>query len=285
MTEVILHLSLIQGIGSATIRKIIGSFTSLSLLYTLSLKELQYNLPISAASAALIYQGLADKRLLENELLLCQRQGIQIVTVLDDTYPLLLKEIHIPPALLYVKGVLNKQDWLAVVGSRTADSYGFKRVQELVPALVQRGYGIVSGGAVGIDTAAHEAVLSAGGRTIAVLGSGLLKPYPARNKQLFERIQERGGAVISSFSLLTEPKAGFFPVRNRIIAGLARGCLVVQASEKSGALITAYQALEQGREVGAVPGSVDNPLTVGCHNLIAQGDHLIASVNDLDLML
>ena len=155
------------------------------------------------------------------------------------------------------------------------------RVTSFIPELVHNGCSIVSGGALGIDGLAHRATLEAQGVTVAVLGSGLLKPYPAAHKTLFKKIIECRGALVSCFPLLTEPKPALFPARNRIIAGLSRGCLVVQAGIPSGALITAQYAVDEGREVFAVPGSLDNPLSVGCHRLISQGATLVTSASDI----
>ncbi|MGE0206491.1 MAG: DNA-processing protein DprA, partial [Candidatus Babeliales bacterium] len=162
-----------------------------------------------------------------------------------------------------------------------ADDYAHEAIKAIVPSLVAHGWTIVSGGALGADTMAHEAALSSKGITVAVLGSGLLRPYPTKNKSLFQTIYTEGGAVVSPFPLLSDPLPGNFPARNRIISGLSRGCLVVQAAEKSGASITAHCALDQGRDVFAVPGLLNNPLSHGCHRLIQQGAKLVTSAQDI----
>jgi DNA processing protein len=175
----------------------------------------------------------------------------------------------------------RREKFLAIVGARKADNYGQRVIDALVPDLVAAHYTIVSGGARGIDTMAHEATLKNGGTTIAVLGSGLLNPYPHQNKKLFKSIIDHGGAMVSSFPLTAEPLAGNFPARNRIITGLSHGCLIVQAAQKSGALISAHYAMEQGREVFAVPGPFDNELSAGCNGLIQNGAKLVMNSADI----
>ena len=170
---------------------------------------------------------------------------------------------------------------IAVVGSRNANHYGQRVINSLVPELVAHNFVIVSGGALGADSMAHRAALDAGGKTIVVLGSGLLQSYPATNVRLFETIINQGGTILSSFSLNRTAIPGNFPARNRIIAGLSHGCIVVQAAQKSGARITAQFALDQGREVFAVPGPVDDELSLGCHALIQDGAKLVNSVDDI----
>ena len=170
---------------------------------------------------------------------------------------------------------------LAIVGARKADAYGYRVINQLVPELVAANYIIVSGGALGIDAAAHEVTIKSGGITIAVLGSGLLQPYPSSNKHLFASIIEHGGCLVSSFPLRMQALPGHFPARNRIITGLSHGCLVVQAAQKSGALISAHYALEQGREVFAIPGPFDSELSAGCNALIQQGAKLVTCTTDI----
>lgn len=281
----LLHLSLISGIGPATIAKLIHafSFERIAILYQLTSAEIIQAAQLPATIAQIITVGLRDSKLLELELSLIDKHAITWLTLYDTGYPELLKHIHLPPTILYVRGpgLEHSLKSLAVVGSRACDAYGTQIITMLIPQLVAQNYTIVSGGALGIDTLAHDIALKNGGITVAVLGSGLLRPYPNINNKLFERIVNQGGAVISSFALMAEPLPGNFPARNRIIAGLASGCLVVQAAQKSGSLITASFALENGREVFAVPGPINNPLSAGCHSLIAQGATLVASVIDI----
>ena len=222
-------------------------------------------------------------RLLEQELLLLEKHRIQFVTAFHDAYPSLLKHTHMPPLGLYVQGELAHTyvRSLAIVGSRQANEYGKQVVDQIVPELVAQDWLIVSGGALGIDALAHAATLRAGGKTIAVIGSGLLNSYPHANRRLFEQIVDQGGAVVSSFPLTMEPLAINFPARNRIIAGMTRGCLVVQAAAKSGALITADIALKEGREVFAVPGSIFDLLSAGCHHLLKEGALVVHAVEDI----
>ena len=283
--SLILHLSLITGIGPATIQSIIAkqsSVDSLDRLYDLSTHEFMQLFGVSARTAQLLVAGLVDKRLLEAELELIARHNVTLITMLDDSYPQLLAQIHLPPAVLYVQGRLSGGDYsVACVGSRAAGAYAKRVVHAIVPELVNRGCSIISGGAQGVDAFAHQTALEHGGHTVAVLGSGLLRPYPSTNRRLFSLIVERGGALVSGFPLTMAPAPGNFPARNRIIAGLAQSTVVVQAAAQSGALITARFALEQGRDVYAVPGMFDDPLSAGCHELIKQGATLLSSVADM----
>ncbi len=210
-----------------------------------------------------------------------QRRGYRILTLPDRDYPPLLREIADPPALLYVYGALAPDAAsIAVVGSRKATSYGLTTARRLCEGLAARGITVVSGMALGIDTAAHEGALAGGGRTVAVLGTGLECVYPPRNKALFERIAQCG-AVITEFALDACPEPHHFPVRNRIISGICLGTVVVEAAQRSGSLITARLAGEQGREVYAVPGSVHAANSHGTHALIKQGAKLVQDVDDI----
>lgn len=208
--------------------------------------------------------------------------GADFITYKDHNYPENLRAIYDPPPALFVMGQITNADQLAValVGSRKATSYGLSVAEQLSVALVKSGISIVSGMARGIDSAAHKGCLSAYGRTIAVLGSGLNVIYPRENRKLMERIAA-SGAVISEFPLDSQPEAWHFPMRNRIISGLSRAVVVIEAGEKSGALITADFALEQGRDVMAVPGSIGSPLSRGPHKLIKQGAKLVENAGDI----
>ncbi len=284
--NLLLHLSLIDGIGPITVQTIIRTIKfdhNESSLYHFSAADWMHYCGIAHNAAIKIVAGLADEKLLETELYLIEKHKIQWITILDDAYPALLCQIYMSPTVIYWKGgtFQDTQKHIAVVGSRASNTYGSRVVAKLVSELVAAGVTIVSGGALGIDTLAHEATLKSGGKTIAVLGSGLLKEYPASNRKLFTSIAEHNGLVMSIFPLQMEPLPGNFPARNRVIAGLSHGCLVVQAAQKSGALITAYYALEQGRGVFAVPGAIDDPLSAGCHSLIQQGAHLVMSAHDI----
>ena len=217
-----------------------------------------------------------------DELELAQKLGVWIISLDDDRYPPVLKQIFDPPPILYIRGDLTRSDNLAIsiVGSRQCSLYGQEQSSRLAHFLSSAGFTICSGMARGIDTAAHQGALSAGGRTIAVQGCGLANIFPPENKKLFELIAE-SGACVSELPLRYEPLSVNFPPRNRIIAGLSLGTIVVEADLRSGALISARAALDYNREVMAVPGKIDSPLSRGAHQLIKQGAKLIESVEDV----
>jgi DNA processing protein len=282
--NILLHLSLIDGIGPGIIQKIIErkpNDLSWQDLYTFS-KADWMQLFIQETTAQKIVSGLEADCFAQEQALL-EKHQFNWTTILDPDYPELLKHIHLPPPVLYWRGTLPSENikTIAIVGARKADKYGQHAIDLIVPTLVRHGITIVSGGALGADSMAHRATVDAGGNTIAVLGSGLLCPYPQENKRLFDRIIEQGGVVLSAFPLRTTPYPGNFPARNRIIAGLSLGVLVVQAARKSGARITAQFALEQGREVFAIPGPIDNELSDGCHALVQEGAKLITGPEDV----
>jgi len=210
------------------------------------------------------------------------KAGIRLIAQIDEEYPQALREIHDPPLALYVQGNIESRDKhaIAIVGTRRATHYGLDCAARFSMQLVQAGFTVVSGLAEGIDTAAHKAALKAKGRTLAVIGSGLDRVYPTSNKELAKAIAGQG-AVISEFSFGREPDRTTFPIRNRIVSGLSMGVLVVEADQKSGAMITARQALEQGRSVFAVPGRIDNPAARGTNDLIKHGAKLAMDGNDV----
>lgn len=210
--------------------------------------------------------------------------GYSVLTWDSPDYPAYLREVPAPPPLLYVAGQLQAVDkWsVAVVGTRRLTAYGRQMTREIVTGLVQNGVTIVSGLARGIDSIAHKTALEAGGRTIAILGSGLDHVYPPENRPIVKQIVEKGqGAVVSDYALGTRPESKNFPPRNRIISGLSLGTVVIEAGQKSGALITAQFAVEQDREVFAVPGNVNSPASAGPNRLIQQGAKLVMSVDDI----
>lgn len=210
-----------------------------------------------------------------------RRLGVRIIPLCDETrYPSLLRRIHDPPALLYLRGTLPPGDALAVVGARRASAAGQRLTLELCRELASRGIAVVSGLARGIDTAAHQGALAGGGPTVGVLGCGIDRIYPPENSDLFHRVAAEG-AVISEYPPDTPPLPGHFPGRNRIISGLSRGVLVVEAAMGSGSLITVDFALEQGREVFAVPGPVYAPASEGVNRLLKDGAHLVTDVGDI----
>jgi len=217
----------------------------------------------------------------DKELDLARRWGVALITFQDAAYPASLTNIYDSPVYLYVKGTLSPVDVnLAVVGSRRASAYGKLTTERLSRELALKGITIVSGMARGIDASAHRGALAVRGRTIAVLGSGIDVIYPPEHKKLYEDIQE-SGAVVSEFPLGTPPAAPNFPARNRIISGMSLGVVVAEASEKSGSLITARIALEQGREVFAIPGSIDSSGSRGTHKLIKEGATLVENGDDI----
>jgi len=217
-----------------------------------------------------------------NELGRIRSSGVTLIRYCDAEYPARLRAIADPPPLLYVKGAMAATDEraMAIVGSRSASDYGRRMARDLARGLVSYGFTVVSGMARGIDGAAHETALHSGGRTIAVLGSGIERAYPAEHDRLYQRIAEQG-AVISELPIGSKPMAFNFPARNRLISGLSLGVVVVEATEKSGSLITASLAIDQGREVFAVPGEVGSSRSRGAHRLIRQGAKLVETVDDI----
>lgn len=282
--QILIHLNLLNGIGPAAINSIVDKLSGNSLkdVYSFSRNDLIHNFALSVHQANIIFEGLKDLSKLEHELNLIQKNQVNVLSILDDDYPQILKNIYLPPTILYLKGDLpdNLSKGIAFVGSRKANEYGQRATRLLVNPLASIGIPIISGGAIGIDTFAHKAALESNGVTIAILGSGLLRPYPYINKKLFEKISE-AGCVISPFYLEAEPLPGNFPARNRIIAGLSAACIIVQAALKSGAMITGQFALNQGKDVFAVPGHIDDELSAGCNKLIADGAYIVTNVEDL----
>jgi DNA processing protein len=279
--QLLLALNLIKGIGPKVIMSL-AHHEEFEALMTFSAYDLHHRFGLTQHAAQLVLEGLADRKAFEKECVGLEKSGIKLLTILDDAYPSALKNIHLPPPVLYVQGTFAPaQPLLALVGSRKAGRYGHDVTVHFAQGLVACGFATVSGGALGIDTMVHRATLDAQGTTFAVLGSGLLRPYPSENKALFSEICSSGGALISPFSLYTEPFPGNFPARNRIISGMSQGCLVIAAALKSGAAITAHYALEQGRHVFVVPGSIFDELSAGCHALARQGASLVTSVGDV----
>lgn len=231
------------------------------------------------------WPGLAAASLLEKaelEIEKAQKAGVDVIALGDPRYPAALREIYDPPAVLYVKGSLPSADMpsVAVVGSRVASLYGRTMAEKISREVAAAGVTVVSGLALGIDTAAHEGALAGGGKTIAVLGGGIGRLYPPQNKRLAEKIAA-SGAVISEYPMDMEAQPGFFPMRNRVISGLSQAVLVIEARQKSGALITADLALEQGRDVLALPGNADSSKSMGTNSLLKQGAKLVVSAADV----
>ena len=271
--EARVRLAMVSGLGPTLTRRLEETIGSPLEICDATTTQLQRVKGISRKKADLIRRGL-DEADIERELHMIQSQGVQLISFDDDHYPALLRHIVDPPSLLFVRGQLQRADGLAlaVVGSRKCTQYGREQADRMASLCAQAGLTIVSGGAIGVDTAAHEATLRVGGRTIVVLGCGLGQCYPPQNKELFGRVARGGGAVVSELPMTAPPIAENFPARNRIISGLSLGVLVVEASNRSGASITARLAAEEHhREVMAMPGRVDSPASMGCHRMIREG--------------
>jgi DNA processing protein len=274
-----IRFTLVEGIGNATQRKLLQHFGSPGTALVASAMELAQVL--SEAQRASWLRG-ADRARVDRALGWLSQPGHHAVALGDGRYPPLLLQTADPPSLLYVSGDLAKlcNPCLAVVGSRNATPAGLDTAKDFSKTLSDAGLTVVSGLALGIDTAAHEGGLLGAGATIAVVGTGLDLVYPARNRELAHRIAAQG-AIVSEFPLGTRPSGANFPRRNRIISGISRGVLVVEAAIRSGSLSTARYAGEQGREVLAIPGSIHSPLSRGCHWLIKQGAKLVESAADV----
>jgi DNA processing protein len=275
-----LRLSLVEGVGPRLTQQLLERFGDEQSIFTASDDDLRSVPGIGPKTARAI--DLARELDVAVELQTCRKFGVTLVPRGGDGYPPSLEEIPDPPPLLYVKGAFDPRDGcaVAIVGSRHATEYGAKVAAELAGGLARAGVTVVSGLARGIDGVAHRAALDAGGRTIGVLGSGLGRIYPPEHADLGDEVA-RHGALVSELPVLTDPVAGTFPQRNRIISGISIGVVVVEAAFRSGALITARHANEQGRDVFAVPGRIDSRMSHGCHQLIRDGAKLVETVDDI----
>jgi len=278
--EYLIGLNRIPEVTPRRMAVLLERFGSPELIWQAPVQALA-SLPGLAAAAERIAAS-RDEEGLDRELERAEREEVRIVTLLDLDYPAPLRAIEAPPAVLYLKGEgsLSAAPMIAVVGTRRSSGYGRSVAESLAADLARCGITILSGLAVGIDAAAHRGALKAGGATIAVLGSGLFRLYPAAHRRLAEEILERG-LLVSEYPLDLAPAKWTFPQRNRILAGLVRGVVVVEAPERSGALITARLALEQGREVLAVPGNVTSAGSVGPNRLIRDGAALVEGAGDV----
>lgn len=274
-----LRLSLTPGLGGEGLRRLLAAFSEPQGVLAASRAALARHVPDRIAAA--IRQGATDDAVAAAGAWLDDPAN-HIVTLADTHYPQQLLQIPDPPPLIYVKGRLDllQRPALAIVGSRNATAQGAVNAEAFAKTLSDAGLTIVSGLALGIDAAAHRGGLAGDSSSVAVLGTGPNIVYPARNRTLAHELAARG-TLISEFPLGTRPIAGNFPRRNRLISGLALGCLVVEAAADSGSLITARLATEQGREVFAIPGSIHSPLAKGCHALIKQGAKLVESAHDI----
>ena len=270
-----------EGLGQRNIPALVDYFGSAKAVYKASFDDFRSSkLPLKIAGVK-IFLHKRKPELPEKLSEFCCKNKVKLLTYADKDYPALLKEIAVPPLALYIKGNLPEQDTrVAVVGSRRATAYGLKVASEFAGVLAKAGVTIVSGGAKGIDTAAHKGSLIAKGTTLAVLGTGIDMVYPRENTRLFAEIAEKG-ALMTEFAPGTPPLGGNFPRRNRIVSGMAQGVLVVEAAKKSGAMITIGFALEEGRNVYCVPGSIYLPNSIGCHTLIKEGAMLVDTPHDI----
>jgi len=276
-----LSLHLVSGLGNMAFKKLLERFGDPAEVFRAAPRDLAQVEGLRKQVA----QGIAERRFSQDPQTVLrdlENLGARLVVFSDPTYPEPLREIHDPPMVVYAKGldIPGKTTFVAVVGSRNSTPYGVKTAENLAQGLARRGLGIVSGLARGIDSAAHWGCIEGRGFSVGVLGTGIDSVYPASNKKLFEVMTEKG-AVITEFPLKTPPEPKNFPIRNRLISALSRGVIGVEATMKSGSLITASMALEQGREVFAVPGSVHSFKSKGCHFLIKQGAKLVENADDV----
>ncbi len=275
-----LALKSVEGLGNAALRNLVKTFGSPRRAFRASMHELGSVAGIRRETTERI-KSFNDWGRIEREMDLAEKSAVSIITLEDALYPRLLLSIADPPAFLYVKGDLKETDVpVAVVGSRAASAYGKFSTERLCRDLALNGLTVVSGMARGIDSAAHRGALSVKGRTIAVLGCGIDVVYPPENGRLYDEIAS-SGAVVTEFPFGALPLARNFPLRNRIISGLSLGVVVIEATDRSGSLITARLALEQGREVFAVPGAIDSPGSRGTHRLIKEGAKLVENFYDI----
>jgi len=279
--EALIALNMIGHVGPVRLRQLLESFGEPAAILAASKDQLMRVRGIGEDTAESIakWEGSVD---LSGELTRIREFGCHVLTQSDEHYPELLRQIYDPPIVLYVKGELNAKDKnsVAMVGSRQTTHYGVETARKLAYQLAYIGVTVVSGGARGIDTAAHQGALSAKGRTIAVMGTGINLIFPAENAELFERIAANG-ALVTQFPFNRPADKQSFPIRNRIVAGMTLGTVVVEANLTSGALITANMAVEAGRQVFAVPGRIDSPRSKGCHDLIKKGAKLCEGAEDI----
>src|SRR4051794_31433531 len=274
-------LTMVQGVGPHTCRALLGRFGTPSGVLDAPASALREVPGVGARLAERIARARRDHDPAD-ELELCRRSGVRVIPRGDAGYPESLEEIPDPPSLLYCRGTLQAGDSLAIalVGSRRCTPYGLRMAERLAAALARVGLTVVSGLARGIDAAAHRGALKAGGRPLAVRANGLSQVSPPEHEELARAVAD-SGALISEMSMRQAPLSGLFPQRNRLISGLSLGVVVVEAAPRSGSLSTAHHAMEQNREVFAVPGPVDSLPSQGCHRLIRDGARLVETVDDI----
>jgi len=279
--EALIAFNMVEGIGPVRVRELQAVLGTLSEVAAASVEDWTRAKGVGRVLAEKIRTRLREVDVLEEEKR-ARKYGARIVTQVDEEYPEALKSIHDPPLALYVKGTLDAADRhaLAVVGSRRCTHYGTQVADRLSFQLAKQGYTVVSGLARGIDAAAHQGALKGGGRTLAVLGTGIDQVYPAEHAGLAEEIIAQG-AVLTEFPVGFRPTRQSFPQRNRVVAGLVQGILVAEAARGSGALMTVDFANEFGRQVFAIPGRIDNPSAGGCNELIQNGAKLVTDIDDI----
>ena len=281
-TDACIALNMLPTIGPVRLRKLLEVFKRPQEILAAKRNELRKVEGIGNEVADQIsnWESIVD---LGAELDRIREFGATVITQESSSYPKALREIHAPPIVLYVWGELKERDHhaIGIIGARRTTHYGVESAKKLAYQLAYAGLTVISGLARGIDTAAHQGALAAKGRTIAAIGSGLARLYPPENAALAEKIRVGNGAIVSEFSMEIEPDRQTFPMRNRIISGWSHGVLVVEAGLNSGALITASQALEQGRSVYAVPGHINAPSAMGSNRLIQQGAKLVMDASDI----
>ncbi len=292
LRQLITQFWLTEGVGPIFVKKLLIGLTDFDFLTCQQKKEFDFDAfdfknadpdelsalcGLSKRDILNCQQNLAKIDIVEKELENLDKCGATLTTIIDEDYPPLLRQIYAPPPVLTFRGEI-KTDWqksIAIVGSRSIKNYAIRSLDLLLPSLLQNSFTTISGGAIGVDSLVHQKSLDFAGKTVVVLGSGLESPYPKSNEKLFERVVEKNGLIISTFPCKSPAVKGNFPARNRVIAGLSPACLVIQAAEQSGALITADFALSEGREVMAIPGPIDDPAFKGNNNLLISGANLI----------
>jgi DNA processing protein len=281
-TEACIALNMLPTVGPVRLRKLLEVFHEPQQVLAAKRDQLRRveGIGNDVADQISSWESIVD---LAAELKRIREFGAAVITQESPSYPKPLREIHAPPIVLYVWGELQDRDHhaIGIIGARRTTHYGMESAKKLAYQIAYAGLTVISGLARGIDSAAHQGALAAKGRTIAVIGSGLSKLYPPENQALADKIRNGNGAIVSEFSMEIEPDRQTFPMRNRIISGWSHGVLVVEAGLNSGALITASQALEQGRSVYAVPGHINAPSAMGSNRLIQQGAKLVMSASDI----
>jgi DNA processing protein len=280
--EAYIALNRISGLGAITVKRMIAAFGSAEAIFRASERDLLRVQGVGTDRAASFRQSM-DQTRAGDELARAGELGVRLLTWADADYPSMLKQIADPPLVLYVAGAVEPLAGpsVAVVGTRHPTVYGREMARTLAYQLAGAGYVVISGLALGIDTQAHAGALQASGRTVAVVGGALDCLYPRENEDLAREMAGKGGAVVSEYPFGRQPDRQTFPMRNRIVSGLSKGVVVVEAPLTSGTLITVDQALDQGRAVMALPGRADSPASVGCHRLIRSGARLVTTADEV----